>query len=90
MIVHDFCGFVVASANLDALQEFKMQTNNFSAEYGQLAGGVMNMVLKTGGNQYHGSLFEFFRNNALDGATFSTCGPRSCGRTNSAASCRVR
>ena len=48
------------------MQEFKMQTNNFSAEYGRMAGGVMNMVLKSGTNQYHGALFEFLRNDAVD------------------------
>jgi outer membrane receptor protein involved in Fe transport len=55
---------------LDAMQEFKMQTTGFSAEYGRLAGGVMSMVLKTGGNRLHGSLSEFLRNDALDARDF--------------------
>ena len=63
-------GFVQQRPNLDALQEFKMQTNNFSAEYGQLAGGVMNMVLKSGSNRVHGSLFEFLRNDLFDARNF--------------------
>ena len=63
-------GGAVLSPNLDALQEFKMQTNNFSAEYGRLAGGVMNMVLKSGTNQYHGTLFEFLRNDDTDARSF--------------------
>ena len=63
-------GGAVLSPNLDALQEFKMQTNNFSAEYGRLAGGVMNMVLKSGTNQYHGTLFEFLRNDITDARSF--------------------
>ena len=55
---------------LDAMQEFKMQTTGFSAEYGRLAGGVMSMVLKTGGNRLHGSLSEFLRNDVLDARDF--------------------
>jgi len=55
---------------LDSMQEFKMQTTNYSAEYGRLAGGVMNMVLKAGGNRAHGSLFEFVRNDKLDARNF--------------------
>ena len=63
-------GNVLTSPNLDALQEFKMQTNNFSAEYGRLAGGVMNMVLKRGTTQYHGAIFEFLRNDSMDARSF--------------------
>lgn len=59
-----------ARPNLDALQEFKMQTSGFSAEYGRLAGGVMNMVLKSGANQPHGTLFEFLRNDFFDARSF--------------------
>lgn len=59
-----------ARPNLDALQEFKMQTTGYSAEYGRLAGGVMNMVLKSGGNQLHGVLFEFLRNDIFDARNF--------------------
>lgn len=46
----------------DALQEFSVQTSNYSAEYGQNAGGVVNVVTKSGTNQFHGDLFEFNRN----------------------------
>jgi outer membrane receptor protein involved in Fe transport len=63
-------GGVLTSPNLDAMQEFKMQTNSFSAEYGRMAGGVMNMVLKSGTNQYHGTVFEFLRNDATDARNF--------------------
>ncbi|HEV2687860.1 MAG TPA: TonB-dependent receptor, partial [Bryobacteraceae bacterium] len=55
---------------LDALQEFKLQTSGYSAEYGRLAGGVVNMVLKSGGNDPHGSLFEFVRNDLFDARNF--------------------
>jgi hypothetical protein len=55
---------------LDSLQEFKLQTSGYSAEYGRLAGGVVNMVLKTGTNELHGSLFEFVRNDIFDARNF--------------------
>lgn len=52
----------------DALQEFSVQTNNFSAEFGRLAGGVINVVTKSGTNQIHGSAFEYIRNNYFNAA----------------------
>jgi hypothetical protein len=55
---------------LDSLQEFKVQTSGYSAEYGRLAGGVVSMVLKSGGNQVHGSLFEYVRNDLFDARNF--------------------
>src|SRR6266478_8063797 len=48
--------------NPDALQEFSVQTSNFSAEYGGKAGGVVNMVVKGGSNAFNGSVFECLRN----------------------------
>lgn len=59
---------------LDALQEFKVQTSGYSAEHGRLAGGVINMALKSGGNDFHGSAFEFLRNEALDARNFFDAG----------------
>ena len=56
--------------NPDALQEFSVQTNNFSAEFGRQSGGIVNAVTKSGSNSYHGSLFEYVRNNALNAANF--------------------
>jgi outer membrane receptor protein involved in Fe transport len=55
---------------LDSLQEFKLQTSGYSAEYGRLAGGVVSMVLRSGGNQLHGALFEFVRNDLFDARNF--------------------
>jgi len=55
---------------LDSLQEFKVQTSGYSAEYGRLAGGVVNMVLKSGSNQLHGSVFEYVRNDMFDARNF--------------------
>ena len=53
------------SVPLDAVQEFSVVSNNFSAEYGRASGGVINVVTKSGTNQYHGSLYEFNRISAL-------------------------
>jgi outer membrane receptor protein involved in Fe transport len=55
---------------LDSLQEFKMQTSGFSAEYGRLAGGVVTMALKSGGNDIHGAIFEYVRNDLFDARSF--------------------
>jgi len=63
-------GAAQARPNLDAMQEFKMQTTGYSAEYGRLAGGTMNMVLKSGTNRAHGTVFEFVRNDAFDARGF--------------------
>ena len=46
----------------DALQEFSVQTSNYNAEFGQSAGAVVNIVTKSGGNKFHGDVFEFLRN----------------------------
>ena len=50
----------------DIVEEFRVETNAFKAEFGQTAGGVVNVVTKAGGNQFHGSLYEFVRNDAFD------------------------
>jgi hypothetical protein len=54
----------------DALQEFSVQTSNYNAEYGQSAGGVVNVVTKSGGDAFHGDLFEFVRNGALNARNY--------------------
>ncbi len=54
----------------DALQEFKIQTRTYSAEFGNSAGAVVNATLKSGTNGYHGDLYEFFRNKVLDANTW--------------------
>src|ERR1700761_3837097 len=54
------------SPSIDAIQEFRVQTSNFSAEFGAMAGGQINMVTKTGSNQLHGDLYEFVRNDIFD------------------------
>src|SRR5207253_8505743 len=50
----------------DALQEFSVQTSKYGAEYGQNAGGVVNVVTKSGTDQFHGALFEFMRNSVFN------------------------
>src|SRR5580658_2884795 len=50
----------------DAVQEFKVQTNNLGPEYGRFAGGVINMTTKSGANHFHGSFYEFIRNKVLN------------------------
>src|SRR6266496_4621564 len=59
-------GGVVLRTNVDAIQEFKLQTNSYSAEFGRSGGAVVNAIVKSGTNSYHGTVFEFFRNSALD------------------------
>jgi hypothetical protein len=59
------------SPPLDSLQEFKMETSNFTAQYGRLSGSVVNMVTKSGGNRFHGSLFDYIRNDLFDAPPFT-------------------
>ena len=55
---------------IDAIQEFKVQTATFSAEFGQSAGGVVNVSIRSGSDQFHGSAFEYLRNSWLDADPF--------------------
>ena len=68
---NDFLGNnMVVDPNPDAVAEFKILTNNYEAEYGRTSGGIVNQVIKSGTNNIHGSLFEFFRNTALDSSDY--------------------
>jgi hypothetical protein len=58
--------------SVDAVEEFKVMTNNFAAEYGHAAGTIVAATLKSGSNQFHGALFEFVRNQAFDANNYFT------------------
>ena len=61
---------VVIFPSIDALAEFKVQTSTYSAEFGRSSGGVVNIQIKSGQNDFHGNAFEFLRNDALDANDF--------------------
>jgi hypothetical protein len=65
-----FGGTAAQIPSVDSIQEFEVQTNTFSAEYGRNSGSVVNLVTKSGSNSLHGSVYEFFRNDALDARNF--------------------
>jgi hypothetical protein len=54
----------------DSIQEFSVQTSNYNAEYGQNAGGVVNVITKSGTNKFHGNAFEYVRNAVFNGANY--------------------
>jgi len=54
------------SPAVDATQEFKVYTNSFAAEFGKSGGGVVTLTPKSGTNDFHGSLYDFLRNDKLD------------------------
>src|ERR1700735_5451295 len=58
--------------NLDSIEEFRIITNNFDAEYGNYSGGQVNVATKSGTNGYHGDAFEFLRNTSLDATQYFT------------------
>ena len=74
-----FSGIVVASnqsvkPSIDAIQEFRLETHNYGAEFGRGGGAVVQVTTKSGTNQFHGSLFEFLRNDKLDANNFFNSG----------------
>ena len=58
--------------NLDSVEEFRLITNSFDAEYGKFSGAVMNAITKSGTNGFHGDAFEFLRNDDMDARSFFT------------------
>lgn len=62
-------GRVAVNPNVDMVQEFRVSSNNFSAEFGRNSASVVNIVTKAGTNSFHGTAFEFLRNDALDART---------------------
>ena len=63
-------GQVAFFPNIDAIQEFKIETNSPPAEFGRFNGGVINLTTKSGGNTLRGTVFEFFRNEAMNARNF--------------------
>jgi outer membrane receptor protein involved in Fe transport len=59
-----------SALGVEGVQEFRLITHNFSAEFGRTSGGVMSMVTRSGTNQLHGSVYEFVRNNIFDARNF--------------------
>ncbi len=64
-------GFRPYAFSEDAVQEFQVNSNGYLAEYGRAGGGTINMVTKSGTNQFHGSAFEFYRDKSLNANTFT-------------------
>jgi outer membrane receptor protein involved in Fe transport len=65
-----FFNSAITFPNPDAIQEFSIQTSTYSAEYGRNRGATINAVTRSGTNQFHGTLFEFVRNNVFDARDF--------------------
>ncbi len=61
---------IIASPNPDAVEEFKILTNNYDAQYGRTSGGIVNQITKSGTNSFHGDLFEFLRNDVFNAKDF--------------------
>jgi hypothetical protein len=60
----------MTSLPMDAMQEFRVLSNTYAAEYGHSTGGIIELTTRSGTNEFHGSLFEFLRNNAVDARNF--------------------
>ena len=63
-------GSISFQPSINTIQEFKVDNSTFTAEYGQSGGAVVNLATRSGSNEFHGEVFEFFRNDALDARNF--------------------
>jgi hypothetical protein len=68
--IEPYNGNNLTIVSLDAVSEISIQNNDYSTQYGRDAGAISNVITKTGTNQIHGSLFEYFQNNAMDARNF--------------------
>ena len=64
-------GAIIGVANVDAIQEVQVMTADYSAEYGRAAGGQIRIISKSGSRDFHGSLYEYFRNSDLNANTWA-------------------
>ena len=69
-VEEDVNGGTAVIPNLDAIDEFRIITSSFDAEYGEFSGGQVNVITKSGSNQFHGNAFEFLRNTDLDARNY--------------------
>jgi len=72
----------ITRASVDSIEEFRVYASSFSAEYGQALGGVVNLITKSGSNEFHGSAFEYFRNQKLDTRNYFNTGVKPPFRLN--------
>ena len=63
-------GTIGIKPNVEGIQEITTETNSYAAEAGRTAGGVINIITRSGTNQFHGSAYEYFRNDMFDGRSF--------------------
>lgn len=70
----EFSGTIAARPPMDALQEFAVQVSQFSSEFGRGAGGVINMSLKSGSNQFHGFAYDYLQNTVLNAQPYNFTG----------------
>ena len=70
----------VISPSIESVQEFKLITSGFSAEYGKYAGGVLSVISKSGTNRFRGTAYEFMRNDVFDARSFFSAKFSSFGR----------
>ncbi len=74
-------GTLTLSPAVDAVREFKVQTGSYSAEFGGGGGAQINMITRSGSNRWHGDIYEYLRNSALDARTWNDVGGRAPGKT---------
>jgi len=60
----------ISRASVDSIAEFRVLQSNYSAEYGRSMGDILNVITKSGGNEFHGSVFEYLRNNKFDARNY--------------------